>query len=76
MPTYGMDGDIKQVWSMAKSEDTLRREQQRKERQAAELRSNLAKRKEQKRQQSAAARADQPPSPGQALARASRKGDL
>jgi hypothetical protein len=35
----------------AKNQDAIRREQQRKERQAAELRANLARRKAQKREQ-------------------------
>jgi hypothetical protein len=36
----------------ATNQDAIRREQQRKERQAAELRANLARRKAQKREQS------------------------
>ena len=39
--------------NMAKSDDTLKRERERKARQAEQLRANLARRKAQKRQQTA-----------------------
>ncbi len=54
---------------MAKSDDTLRREQERKARQAEQLRANLGRRKAQKRQQAAGG---DPPEAGLAPAKPDR----